>query len=124
MSRVVPPVPVPSRRPWLPWCSWMLAWASAFLEAALILLGPMSSWTWCLAWREGLGRAPRASGLEGALLTVCSQTVRILLDVAAHVRGKHAGQAHNGGRACTSWDRLAGFKSRHPDQRRTPGHLA
>jgi hypothetical protein len=45
-----------------------------------------------------------------ALLTVCSQTVRILLDVAAHVRGKHAGQAHNGGHACTSWDRLAGFK--------------
>jgi hypothetical protein len=47
------------------------------------------------------------------LLTVCSQTVRILLDVAAHVRGKHTGQTHNGGRACTSWDRLAGFKSRH-----------
>src|SRR5215207_2352120 len=94
----------------------MLAWASAFLEAALILLGPMSSWTWCLAWREGLGRAPRASGLEGALLTVCSQTVRILLDVAAHVCGKYAGQAHTGGRVGTSWDRLAGFKSRHPDQ--------
>jgi hypothetical protein len=43
-----------------------------------------------------------------ALLTVCSQTVRILLDVATHVRGKHAGQAHNGGRVCTSWDRLVG----------------
>jgi hypothetical protein len=47
------------------------------------------------------------------LLTVCSQTVRIHLDVPAHVDGKHAGQAHNAGHVCTSWDRLAGFKSRH-----------
>jgi hypothetical protein len=50
------------------------------------------------------------------VLTVWSQTVRILLDAVAHVRGNHAGQAHNGGHVCTSWDRLAGFKSRHPDQ--------
>jgi pimeloyl-ACP methyl ester carboxylesterase len=35
------------------------------------------------------------------LLTVCSQTVRILLDVTAHVPGMYAGQAHIGGRACT-----------------------
>jgi hypothetical protein len=57
----------------------------------------------------------RMAGRSSALLTICSQTVHIHLDVAAHVRGKHAGQAHNGGRVCTSWDRLAGFKSRHPD---------
>ena len=49
-----------------------------------------------------------------ALLTVCSQTVRVLLDVAAHVCGKQAGQAHNGGRACTLWDGQVGFKSPHP----------
>jgi hypothetical protein len=65
-------------------------------------------------------RSPRDCQ-RGPLLTVCSQTVRILLDVTAHVRGKHAGQAHNGGHACTSWDRLAGFKSRHPDQHGAPG---
>ena len=63
-----------------------------------------------------LARAPydQLSPAYGtALLTVCSQTVRILLDVTAHVDGKHAGQAHIGGHACTSWDRLVGFKSRH-----------
>jgi hypothetical protein len=53
-----------------------------------------------------------ASIRTAALLTVCSQTVRILLDVAAHVRGKYAGQVHNGGCVGTSWDRLVGFKSR------------
>jgi hypothetical protein len=56
-----------------------------------------------------------ASIRTAALLTVCSQTVRILLDVAAHVHGKWAGQVHNGGCVGTSWDRLVGFKSRHPD---------
>jgi hypothetical protein len=40
-----------------------------------------------------------ANSLCGAaLLTICSQTVRIHLDVAAHGRGKDTGQAHNGGR--------------------------
>jgi hypothetical protein len=71
-------------------------------------------------------RSPRDCQ-RGPLLTVCSQTVRILLDVTAHVRGKHAGQTHNGGHACTSWDRLAGFKSRHPDHTGatvTPGSAA
>jgi hypothetical protein len=33
----------------------------------------------------------------------------------AHVGGRYAGQAHNGGRVCTSWDGLLGFKSRHFD---------
>ena len=47
------------------------------------------------------------------LLTICSQTVRIQLDVPAHVGGEDAGQAHNPGHVCTSWDRLVGFKSRH-----------
>jgi hypothetical protein len=78
---------------------------------------------------DALADAPRGEGFRSAtlttlstvLLTVCSQTVRILLDVAAHVSGKHAGQAHSGGRSCTSWDRLVGFKSRHPDQ--TRAHL-
>jgi hypothetical protein len=31
----------------------------------------------------------------GRLLTICSQTVRIHPDVAAHVWGKHARQAHS-----------------------------
>jgi hypothetical protein len=43
------------------------------------------------------------------LLTVCSQTVRMPLDVAAHVHSKCAGQAHNGGRGQTSQDELVGF---------------
>jgi hypothetical protein len=59
-------------------------------------------------------RRKTASGAP--LLTVRSQTVRILLDAAAHVRGKPTGQMHIDGRVRTSWDRLAGFKSRHPDQ--------
>jgi len=48
-------------------------------------------------------RAPMA-----ILLAVCSQTVRIHPDVSGHVRGKYAGQAHNGGRVCTWWDGLVG----------------
>jgi hypothetical protein len=55
---------------------------------------------------------PTRPPLLGLLLTVCSQTVRILLDVAAHVRGNPPGQTHSGGRVCTSWDGLVGFKSR------------
>jgi hypothetical protein len=47
---------------------------------------------------------------SGRLRTICEQTVRILLDVAAHVRGNHAGQAHNSGRLCMSWDGLVGFQ--------------
>jgi len=96
-------------------------------------VGDCSSWRWRSSC-SGLiptgcaADAPRGEGSVrpvlttrgAALLTVCSQTVRILLDVAAHVRGKHAGQAHNGGRACTSWDRLVGFKSRHPDHNGAP----
>jgi hypothetical protein len=69
---------------------------------------------------EDLGAAGIAVRRRGtareALLTDCSQTVRIHLDVPAHVGGKGAGQAHNAGHVCTSWDRLVGFKSRHPDQ--------
>jgi hypothetical protein len=60
----------------------------------------------------GSRQAPRDCQ-RGPLLTDCSQTVRIHLDVPAHVGGKDAGQAHNAGHVCTSWDRLAGFKSRH-----------
>jgi hypothetical protein len=56
----------------------------------------------------------RETATGAPLLTVCSQMVRILLDAAAHVRGRHAGQTHIDGRVRTSWDRLAGFKSRHP----------
>jgi hypothetical protein len=81
------------------------------------LLGPVPGWMCCNAWREGLRRAQHGSPLpQATLLTICSQTVRTHPDLAAHVCGKPTGQAHNGGRACTSWDRLAGFKSRHPDQ--------
>jgi hypothetical protein len=61
-------------------------------------------------WRSR--QAPRDCQ-RGPLLTDCSQTVRIQLDVPAHVGGKDAGQAHNDGHVCTSWDRLVGFKSRH-----------
>jgi hypothetical protein len=63
---------------------------------------------WLLVWPSGAREAAKSP-----LLTVCSQTVRIHLDVAAHVGGKDAGQAHNGGHVCTLWDRLVGFKSRH-----------
>jgi hypothetical protein len=38
---------------------------------------------------------PLVGRTEAALLTICSQTVRIHPDVAAHVGGKHAGQAHS-----------------------------
>jgi hypothetical protein len=63
------------------------------------LLGPVHGWMCCNAWRECLRRAQHGSPLpQATLLTICSQTVRILLDVAAHVHGRHAGQAHNGGR--------------------------
>jgi hypothetical protein len=61
-------------------------------------------------WR---GRQAPRDGQRGPLLTVCSQTVRIHLDVPAHLGGKDAGQAHKSGRVCTWWDRLVGFKSRH-----------
>jgi hypothetical protein len=59
--------------------------------------------------RGAAGVAVRPAELSASpLLTDCSQTVRILLDVATHVHGKHAGQARNGGHVCTSWDRLVG----------------
>jgi hypothetical protein len=79
---------------------------------AIILLGAD---TWLdvllthLVARAPYGQLSPPSGT--VLLTVCSHTVRILLDVPAHVRGKHAGQVHKGGRVRTSWDRLVGFKS-------------
>jgi hypothetical protein len=69
---------------------------------------------WCRLLDEADGDLADTERVpSGYLLTVCSQALRILLDVAARVRGKHAGQAHISGRVCTSWDRLAGFKSRH-----------
>jgi hypothetical protein len=50
---------------------------------------------------HGRGCAPgggRLLPLAGCLLTVCSHTVRIRLDVPAHCYGKWAGQAHSSGR--------------------------
>jgi hypothetical protein len=56
----------------------------------------------------GVAVRRRGTASEGPLLPDCSQTVRILLDVPAHKRGKCAGQAHNAGHVCTSWDGLVG----------------
>ena len=69
--------------------------------------------------REAPALGPRLAGTDArylcraALLTVCSQTVRIHLDVAVHVCGKHAGQANKDVQSWTSRDELVGFKSRH-----------
>jgi hypothetical protein len=54
-------------------------------------------------WR---GRQAPRDCQRGPLLTGCSQTVRIHLDVAAHVGGEYAGQVHTGGRICTWWGRV------------------
>jgi hypothetical protein len=68
-------------------------------------------------WR---GRQAPRDCQRGPLLTGCSQTVRIHLDVAAHVGGKYAGQVHTGGRICTWWDGLVGFKSPASRPQRSP----
>src|SRR5512132_3276243 len=98
-TRVVRPVPVRSSRP-SPTYGVLGCWRGRlqFLEVAVILLGLVPTLDALLIAPRGEGSARPALTFSGtALLTVCSQTVRMLLDVAAHVRGKHAGQAHHGG---------------------------
>jgi Na+-transporting methylmalonyl-CoA/oxaloacetate decarboxylase beta subunit len=67
-----------------------------FLEVAVILLGadaPLDVLLPRLVVMAFVGR--HAASLGIALLTDCSQTVRIHLDVEAHVSGKHTGQAYS-----------------------------
>jgi hypothetical protein len=93
---------------------WTLAWATAVPGGWRSSCAADTSLDALLITARG--EAPHGQFLSSSgtvLLTICSQTVRILLDVAAHVGGKYAGQTHNGGHVYTSWDRLAGFKSRH-----------
>ena len=93
-------------------CSCMLAWAT-------VVPGGGGSPTCADAKLDVLVTHPVARSFRRPtlspppwiwLLTVCSQTVRILLDVVAHVLGKHAGQAHNGGRVPDLVGRVGGVQ--------------
>jgi hypothetical protein len=73
-----------------------------FLEVVVVPVGLTPGWMFYHAIVASFRKVPYGRHSEAALLTICSQTVRILLDVPAHVGGKAAGQADNAGHVCMS----------------------